>query len=372
MTQFKVPPVLPLLMRSMALSPAMAGLLMSTFALTGIVLAIPSGFIFQRFGYRVSGLVVIISLALGSALGALSGHFMPLLLSRMIEGVGMCFIIVAAPAIVAARFSPEKLGKAMGVWAIWIPVGSTVMFAGAPSIAAAWGWQGVWWAVCFYTLATGALFLAFVRPYSEKAGPTADPDGERKPEAPSPSLVLKSGQVWLMALLFFCFNFVYISFMTWTPTFLNVGRGMPLTRASGLAAIMTFLTIVGCPVAGILSDMTGSRKLICVIPMLIMAPAIPLAFHAGTGLLVPLLMIVGFVAAFVPTGALAAVPDLAPDPRLSGMAMAIVQIGQNVGMLLGPLTVGSIAGAAGWQIAILALAPMSLLGALAAWVTRMR
>jgi len=372
MTQFKVPPVLPLLMRSMALSPAMAGLLMSTFALTGIVLAIPSGFIFHRFGYRVSGLVVIISLALGSALGALSGHFMPLLLSRMIEGVGMCFIIVAAPAIVAARFPPEKLGKAMGVWAIWIPVGSTAMFAGAPYIAAAWGWQGVWWAVCFYTLATGALFLAFARPYSEKTGPTANPDGELKPEAPSPSLVLKSGQVWLMALLFFCFNFVYISFMTWTPTFLNVGRGMPLTRASGLAAIMTFLTIVGCPVAGILSDMTGSRKLVCVIPMLIMAPAIPLAFYAGMGLLVPLLMIVGFVAAFVPTGALAAVPDLAPDPRLSGMAMAIVQIGQNVGMLLGPLTVGSIVGAAGWHIAILTLAPISLLGALAAWVTRMR
>jgi MFS family permease len=106
--------------------------------------------------------------------------------------------------------------------------------------------------------------------------------------------------------------------------------------------------------------------------MLIMAPAIPLAFHAGMGLLVPMLMIVGFVAAFVPTGALAAVPDLAPDPRLSGMAMAIVQIGQNVGMLLGPLTVGSLVGAAGWQIAILALAPISLLGALAAWATRMR
>lgn len=372
MAQFKVPPVLPLLMRSMALSPAMAGLLMSVFALTGIVLAIPSGFIFQRFGFRISGLVVIVSLALGSALGAMSNHFTPLLLSRMVEGVGLCFIIVAAPAIVAARFPSDKLGKAMGVWSVWIPVATTVMFAGAPYIAAAWGWQGVWWGVCIYTLATGALFLAFVRPQPGETLPASRAEEGGAPAAPSPILVLKSGQVWLMALLFFCFNFVYISFMTWTPTFLNVARGMPLTRASGLAAIMTLLTIAGCPAAGILSDMTGSRKLVCVIPMLIMAPAMPLAFHSGLGLLIPLIMIIGFVAAFVPTGALAAVPDLAPDPRLSGMAMAIVQIGQNVGMLLGPLTVGSIVGAAGWETAILALAPASLLGAFAAWATRMR
>ncbi len=372
LTQFKVPPVLPVLMKIMALSPGRAGLLMSTFALTGIVLAIPSGFIFQRFGYRVSGVVVILSLALGSAVGALSSHFTPLLLSRMIEGVGMCFTIVLAPAIVAALFPAEKLGKAMGIWAVWMPVGSTTMFVTAPLIAGVWGWQGVWWAACLYTLATGALFLAFVRPGATGAVQATHPEADETADAPSPSLVLRSGQVWLLSLLFFCFNFVYISFMTWTPTFLNVSKGMPLARASGLVAIMTILTIVGCPMAGIISDMIGSRKLVCIVPMLIMAPAIPMAFHAGLGLLIPLLMVVGFVAAFVPTGALSAVPDLAPDPRLSGMAMAIVQIGQNVGMLLGPLTVGSIAGAAGWQVAILALAPVSLLGAASAWVTRMR
>ena len=373
MAQFKVPPVIPLLMKSMALSPAMAGLLMSIFALTGIVLAIPSGFIFQRFGFRVSGLVVIISLTLGSALGALSTNFTSLLVSRMIEGVGLCFIIVAAPAIVAASFPTDKLGKAMGIWSVWIPVATTVMFAGAPFIAGVWGWRGVWWAGCLYTLATGALFLGFVRPLSgETLHQAAHGGGEEQSSAPSPALVLRSGRVWLMALLFFCFNFVYISFMSWTPAFLNVARGMPLTKASGLAAIMTLLTIAGCPAAGILSDMTGSRKLVCLIPFLIMAPAMPLAFHAGTGLLIPLIMIIGFVAAFVPTGALAAVPDLVPDPRLSGMAMAIVQIGQNVGMLLGPLTVGSIVGTAGWHAAILALAPVSLLGAFAAWATRMR
>jgi len=371
--QFKVPPVLPLLMKGMALSPTMAGLLMSIFALTGIVLAIPSGFIFQRFGFRVSGLVVIISLALGSALGALSTHFVSLLLSRMIEGVGLCFIIVAAPAIVAARFPAEKLGKAMGIWSVWIPVATTVMFAGAPHIANAWGWQGVWWTGCLYTLVFGALFLAFVRPLpGETSLPAAHGGREENCAAPSPSVVLKNGRVWLMALVFFCFNFVFISFMSWTPTFLNVARGMPLTRASGLAAVMTLFTIAGCPAAGILSDMMGSRKLVCMIPLIIMAPAMPLAFHSGIGLLIPLIMIIGFVAAFVPTGALAAVPDLVPDPRLSGMAMAIVQIGQNVGMLLGPLLVGSIVGAAGWETAILALAPVSLLGAFAAWATRMR
>jgi MFS family permease len=55
------------------------------------------------------------------------------------------------------------------------------------------------------------------------------------------------------------------------------------------------------------------------------------------------------------------------------MAMAIVQIGQNVGMLLGPFIFGYLVeSSGGWQIAFWSLAPLCGAGAVAGWLTRVR
>jgi predicted MFS family arabinose efflux permease len=57
LTQFKVPPVMPLLMEAFRQPAGVAGWLMSIFAVTGLLLAIPAGFIFQQIGYRPTGFV---------------------------------------------------------------------------------------------------------------------------------------------------------------------------------------------------------------------------------------------------------------------------------------------------------------------------
>ena len=49
----------------------------------------------------------------------------------------------------------------MGIWAIWVPLGSTIMFIIAPILARYWGWEGVWWFGFFYTLLIGFFFLYF-------------------------------------------------------------------------------------------------------------------------------------------------------------------------------------------------------------------
>ena len=47
LNQFKAPPVMPYLMETFELSVGTAGLLMSLFAATGLILALPAGFIFR-------------------------------------------------------------------------------------------------------------------------------------------------------------------------------------------------------------------------------------------------------------------------------------------------------------------------------------
>jgi MFS family permease len=373
LNQFKVPPVLPLLMEAFGASAAQAGLLMSLFAITGLFLALPAGFIFQKLGYRLTGLIAILSLVIGAASGALTRAFDIMLATRFVEGAGMSLMSVVAPAVIALWFSAEKRGKAMGVWAVWVPLGSTIMFLLAPALAGRWNWPGVWWFGGIYAVGVGFLYLLFIKP-----GPARRSESGEKGLSPEPrdqglARVLSNRDLWLASLLFGCFNFVYVAFITWAPSFLQQVRGISLARAAFLVSLTTILTIIASPTSGWVSDRAGTRKWIAVIPMALMAPLFPLTSYAGEMGFLALAILVGFIGGFVPTGVFSGAVETVGDERLSGMAMAVIQIGQNAGMLLGPLVMGwVIESGGGWEMAFWVLAPVSFLGAMAGWRSGIR
>ena len=115
LNQNKVPPLMPVLMDAFAINLSEAGLLMSVFSVTGLLLALPAGFITQRFGPKVTGLIAVGSLAVGAIIGAMADSMSLLLVSRVVEGVGMGLIAVVAPAVIALWFPSEKQGMAMGI-----------------------------------------------------------------------------------------------------------------------------------------------------------------------------------------------------------------------------------------------------------------
>ena len=373
LNQFKVPPVMPLLMEAFGASAAQAGLLMSLFAITGLLLAIPAGFIFQKLGYRLTGIIAILSLVIGAGWGALSRGFDIMLASRFIEGAGMSLMSVVAPAVIALWFSPKTRGKAMGIWAVWVPLGSTIMFLLAPALAGRWNWPGVWWFGCFYAVLVGFLYLRFLK--SNPGQPSERKGKDSSSKLPNQGLarVLSNRDLWLISLLFACFNFVFIALITWAPTFLQQARGISLARAAFLVSLTSILSIIACPTSGWVSDRTGTRKWVTVIPMVFMAPLFPLFFSAGETGFLALAVLVGFIGGFVPTGVFAGAVEAVGDERFGGMAMAVIQIGQNAGMLLGPLVMGwVIESGGGWQTAFWVLAPVSILGAVAGWMTRIK
>ena len=373
LNQFKVPPVLPLLMEAFSQSAGRAGLLMSVFAITGLILAIPAGFIFQRLGYRTTGAIAVLSIILGAALGAFSRDVGTMLASRFIEGAGMGFMTVLAPAIIAMWFPADQRGKAMGIWATWVPLGSTVMFLLAPLLAGRWNWQAVWWFGCFYGLFVGLLYYFFLPPPPEPLLNKATPAPPRPLTGRELRGVLRNRDLWLISILFGCFNYVVMAFITWTPTFLHEHRGASLGKASLMVSLMAVLPLVSCPLAGWISDRVHSRKVICVLPMVLMALLWPLSSSVDADLFLALVIVLGFITGFVPTGVLAAGVEAVGDERLGGMAMAVIQVGQNSGMLLGPLVFGwMVESMGGWQIAFWSLTPVSAIGAIASWMAKMK
>lgn len=365
--QFKVPPILPTLMEQFGVNLSQGGLLMSTVALTGLLLALPAGLIVQRLGSRLSGLIALGCLTVGAILGGLSPSFGVLAFSRIIEGVGIGLMGVIAPATIAQWFSPQRQGAAMGIWATWVPVGSVLMYNLAPRFTVTYGWQMVWWGGAVFTLLTASLYAWIVRqpPQSEAQEEIAQP-------FPSFRQALANRDIWLLGATFACFNFVLVSIGTYYPTFLHEVRGYPLPTASFLASIATLVVLFSAPAAGWLSDRLNSRRLLITVPFLAIAVLLLFPFQVRGAGIVLLMGLQGLLVGAIPTATFAAAPEVMGKPQWAGLGLAVVLFGQYIGQLIGPLVFGELVLRFDWFVAALLLIPLCGIGFLLAWKMRLR
>jgi MFS family permease len=365
LNQFKVPPILPVLMDAFALAVGRAGLLMSVYAITGLLLALPAGLIFQKLGYRWTAVLAGGSLVLGAALGATAMSLDRLLTSRVIEGIGTSLVAVMAPAIIALWFSARRRGTAMGIWSAWVPIGSLTMLVLGPRLAEAAGWRAVWWFGAAYAAVATLIFLIVVKP-----APHANAGLAQSPKVgQSPVRVLRNRQVWLLALSFAFFNAAVIALATFMPTYLNLERGVPLRQAALTMGLVNLAGMFSAPVGGVISDRLGSRRAVYLAGFAAMTVILPLMGTVSLSLLPLWVFIQGVFGGMIPTNIFAAGVEAAGDERLGGMAMGVIQLGQNAGMLAGPLLFGALAGSAGgWPLAFASLGALSLLGGVTGWL----
>lgn len=367
LNMFKVPPIMPILIDELQINLALAGWLMSVIAVIGLALALPAGILLQRFGSKRVGLVALGCMAAGSAIGALSGSFTALIISRIIEGIGVGLISVVAPATLAMWFPPARQGAPMGIWATWVPVGSVLTYNLAPSLAGTQGWRSVWWFAAGFALVIMVLYGLLVHdPESEQ------PAGRPHPELPDLRSALANRDIWLLAASFACFNLALVSIGTYYPTFLNEVRGYPLGQAAFISSLASIVVIGGAPLAGAISDRIGSRRLMFSIPFLVIAGLLFLPFIV-TGWKIPVVMIVeGLVLGAIPTATFAAAPEVMRKRELAGVGLAVILIGQNLGNLIGPVLFGETVSRFGWAAAGYMMIPICLLGFISAWQVKVR
>ena len=366
LNQSKVPPILPILMETWGLSVGRAGLLMSLYAITGLLLALPAGFIFQRVGYRWTGLLAGGSIALGAALGALSPSVNLLLFSRAIEGLGTGFVAVMAPAVIAPWF-PRHRGIALGIWATWVPVGLLTMLLAAPALADWGGWRSVWWFGCLYAALTTLLFLLMVRPAP------ASPAAAATPGAAAVGPTLRNPTIWWLGAAFACYCIAVFAVGTFLPTYIYTVRGVALAQAAQLTSLTSLMSILSGPAGGVISDRIGSRKRVFQFGLIAAVVILPLTGAASLSLLIVLIAAQGLFLSVTPPNIFAAAIETGRETGGSGLAMAVVMMGQNAGVLIGPLLFGALAESpAGWGLAFASLPVICLLGVAAGARARVR
>lgn len=364
---YKVPPLMPLLMPAYNLSGAEAGFLMSVFAVVGIAFSIPAGFIVNTVGYRKAGILGVASIAIGSGLGAITTGAMALLVTRLMEGVGLNLMAIVSPTVIAAYFQGKKQSVAVGLWSVWYPLGSAITFAAAPLIVSQWGWRSVWWFGCFYAAASAMFYFASVKTLPARR---TDRDRESRPdgrETPETRQTLLNRDVWKLSVMFLAFAFVYVSFLTWTPTFLHRVKGIPLSHAAFAMSLFSIVSLPATAVSGwVLGRMASVGPMCAAMMALFCAPAIAIYFVPASYAL-SLLVIMGIVSGFPPVAIVSSAARLMHQGKVSALAVSLVTVGQNTGIFLGPILFGrAMESPGGWTLGYSMYVPICFLGILAA------
>lgn len=345
LNQFKVPPVMQVLIDNLHVNMATGGWLMSVFSVAGVVLALPAALLLARLGPKASGLIALGCTILGSIVGALARGAAVMLAGRLVEGIGLGLIAVVAPAVISMWFRPQERGLPMGIWASWVPVGNFIMFNLANPIQGAFGWPGIWWFGAAFALIAFLVYGAVVSMPERVEGA-----GQGQDEAPvSLGQGLASINAWLLAAAFAGFNFSFIGYSTWAPSFLSQVHGAEPAAASFYASLPALALIPGGVIAGWVLDRTRNRRAVLATALIVAAVILIWCFKLGSiSAVAPYMIGLGLIASFVPSSTFTLAPDTAPRPELAGMALGIVSLGQNLGMLIGPPLIGRAVAGGSW------------------------
>ncbi len=431
---FKVPPLMVTLNEAFNVSFVETGDLMGVFSIMGFVLAIPAGFILKRFGIKITALISVAAVAIGSALGALATTFMLLMVGRFIEGIGMGLIMVAAPFAISVWFPLHNRSLPTGLWASSVGLGNVLMLLVAPSLAVSVNWQSVWWTCAGFSALSLIIFAVLFRmPREDEVEPAPAPPpapaAEKEDNHEKNVLVVVAygiigaivfslaglllgkfgieittprwyaitgfivGEVvgftfyptgvnrsfWMIAIAFGCYNFVVMAITNIYPSYLMAVKNYlptfangPLMHASFVTAFVFGAAIFTAPGGGYISDRLGKRKIMILIPFILMTLTFFFPFNVDGGMIPLYTLIFGIVGGPISAVLLASVPEVAEKPQYIGIGMAVAIFGQNIGMCIaGPLfpliqEATSFAVAGYWMI------PFCLAGIIATLFTKVR
>jgi predicted MFS family arabinose efflux permease len=315
---------------------------MSIMSLLGLILAIPAGFIITKLGVKWATIITAAVNLVGSLVGTFATGFAVMMMSRALEGVALGLCNVTAFAVVAAFFPPEKRGLPNSFVTVSYVVSYFMMMNVAVPITDGFQWQGLWW-FC-NILSVIALAVAFLIP-KKVDEPNFDEGAENKTikEKVNYGRLLKNPSIWIVPLVFVFFNIGYYGISTYMPTFLVEDVGASQDAANLAVSWNALAGLPAAVVVGLILDKLkiSARKFVPAITMAALAVCYFLAFQMPT---IPaatfLLIFVGFICTFVPVSLYTIGPDIIPKPAYAALILAIVTLGQNVGMTLGPLVIG--------------------------------
>jgi FSR family fosmidomycin resistance protein-like MFS transporter len=341
-----LPPLFPLLKAEFGVSYASLGLFLTAASLATMICQTPVGFLVDRFGARwiLLGGLLLHSVAI-TAIGFTSSYWAILVLF-MVAGVANTVYHPADYAILNARVTPHRLGRAFSIHTFSGNIAWAIAPAAMVSLTALWDWRTAVILAGLAGIVTAAVFairgadLVDRDVVQENDRATLPSTSEAAP--PLSGIQLLLSPPILMAFLFFMF----IAMGTGAVRVFSVAAlvaiyDTPLEVANGVLTGFLGGAAAGILVGGLLVDKVGKPELTAIVGFLVGAALLAAAgtFSLPIAAMAAVLTGAGFVTGIVQPSRDLLVRRVTP-PGSVGKVFAFVSTGLALGGVLMPIAFG--------------------------------
>ncbi len=256
---------MPMISHEFNISPAIQGLLLSSFFWTYCLMQIPGGMLADRFLPRLVIAGATIGWGAFAALAAASTGWITMLLTRLGLGLAEGPIYPAGAKLIGMWMTPTERGRAAALLDGGAPLGTalgSLIIAGL--IATLGSWRLAFLAAGLATMACGGFAWFYIRNHPHEHGSVNPPEREHIQDgldrsaadagpATSITAVFRTPSIWLLFVGWFCFNSLWYGFLTWVPSFLAKTQGLNI-GALGWASFLIFF-------AGFAGELVGGQLL---------------------------------------------------------------------------------------------------------------
>lgn len=349
MTPMDVPlisPVLPEIQAVFGISESRAGLLITVYAIPGIVLAPAIGALADRIGrrYVLSGCLALFGLA-GTAIAFTNGFTVALGL-RLLQGVAAGSLLSAlAMTAIGDRYVGPRHDAVMGITAAMLSVGTAAYpLLGGYLATYAWNTPFLLYAL---TLPVAGLVLVGLDDR------TTRPDTGRQGYVREAIRTIPTGRaLTLYGVMFVSFTLLFGGFYTALPFYLAGEFGYAPTTVGLITSAVLLVAAVVSTQNGRIGAHSSKTTLLATGFALYASGFLGVALAHSSSLLIGALLLFGAGSGLVTPTLFAGLSSLAPDQVRAGvMSLQTTTIG--VSQLVGPVLFTLVGGAIGYQSTLL-------------------
>lgn len=260
LNRLSVGPLGPFFKEDLGITSTQVGLVMSAAGFGYMLSIFPIGWAVDKIGARWP--IVTGDLIAGTCMIVLffAPSYMWLLIFMFITGLGCGFLLPSTTQGVVAWFPLRERATIMGLKQTAVNIGGIVSASTLPAVALALGWRSCFLFLGLIAIAIGgAAYFLYREP---PAGSSTSMDYETRDTAVSLLEILKSRDIWLIALCGLCLGWVEMAVIAHLVLYLTEVLLFGVVAAGGMLAMTEAAGAIARPGSGFLSDRVfgGKRK----------------------------------------------------------------------------------------------------------------
>jgi ACS family D-galactonate transporter-like MFS transporter len=359
---------MPLIAKEFELSPAIQGLLLSSFFWTYAFMQVPGGMLADRYKPRVVIAAATVAWGFFQGIAAVCTSWVALLLTRLGLGAAEAPIYPAGGKLNAIWMTQNERGRGATLLDGGAPLGAAM---GSIIIAALIAGLGSW-RLSFVVAGVGTVLAGlwawkYIRNhprehpavneeearYIEAAHAAEDAQSPRSGGG-SVAQFLRYRSVWAMCIGWMLFNTVWYGLLTWMPNYLFKVHGFDIKQLGGASFIIFFSGFVGELIGGWIADYwkaKGGTPNMVMRTLFGVAAAIATVSIFGVSKVTDPVMVVVLLSCTLFflrwCGLYWAIPSILTTRARAGFLGGLMNLGGNIGGISVPIIVGLIVQATG-------------------------